>query len=149
MAKWFALLLLTAVLAPACRNTQTVEVDTSQAQDIPRELAIEKLQTVLPTAYHFGLTDPSYRWRAHKIEKWVVDAEGFEVHPYDVQRYRLEFSSIISTRLDEDSKYSYVRLVTTEAKGETPDINTYFRWRRDPASARQALELFEALRRTQ
>ena len=149
MAKWFALLLFAALLAPSCRNTVTVDVDTSQAQDIPRELAIEKLQAVLPTAYYFGLTDPSYRWRTTKVEKWVVDAKGFEVHFYDIQHYRLEFSAILSTHLEEDSKYSFVRLITTEEAGETPNTNTYFRWRRDPASARQALELFEALRRTQ
>ena len=146
MAKHWKWLLLVAVLAPACRRTQQVEVDTSQAQDTPRELAIEKLREVIPTAYQFGLTDPKYRWKLTRIEKWVVDAKGFEAHPVDVQAYRLDYASILSTRLEEGTKYSDVRLVTRAGTEETPEASTYFTWRRDPDAARRALELFEALR---
>ena len=149
MTKYWALPLLFAILAPGCRETRRIDVDTSQEQDIPRELAIEKLSEVLPTAYHFGMTDPDLRWRTNRIEDWIVDGKGFEVHPVDVEGYRLPFSSIISTRLEERGKYSTITLVTQEATETEAEAHTYFRWRKNPDGARKALELFEALRRNQ
>ena len=48
----FRLLIVLAALAaaaPACKSRKPVAVDTSEAADIPREVALQKLREILPT----------------------------------------------------------------------------------------------------
>ena len=68
--RFLIVLAVLALAAPACKSRKPVVVDTSEAADIPREVALQKLRELLPTADYTNCTktatdSPPYssRWR--------------------------------------------------------------------------------------
>lgn len=144
--RWTAVLLVVLAVA-ACRKTRPVDVDVTQAQDIPREIALSQLRELLPTAYYAGCTLPRERFRQRHIKEWVIDAAGVEVRPEDEddETIRLAYARLTGARLDHRGRYFIVKLFTADQTEENTE-HFAFAWReKEPAA--QVLELFEALRR--
>ncbi|MFN3486762.1 MAG: hypothetical protein ACK44W_14945, partial [Planctomycetota bacterium] len=67
--RWWGAVLLAAL---GCRKRELVRVDTSEAADIPREVAVDKLRELLPTADQVVCTLPSERLRQSEIKEWTI-----------------------------------------------------------------------------
>ena len=148
--RWIAVLLV-ALAAPACRRTRPVDVDVTQAKDIPREVAITQLQQLLPTAYYSGCTLPKERYRQKHIKEFRIDTAGVEILPHDKDDpvFKFSYAQITASRLDRKGKRGdcTVKLFTAEQARENTE-HYYFVWD-DFEPAAQVLELFEALRQKQ
>lgn len=137
-----------AALAPACKRPKPVEMDTSQAKDIPRDIALAHLRKTLPTAEFVACTLPKDRWKGDEIESWTVDDAGVSFDPDDSDPLRVEYASVTRAQLmRRGSRTFYVFLYTAEQTDEDREHYS-FGWR-DEETAKQAVELFEALRQEQ
>src|SRR5262245_12515610 len=102
---------LVVLLAAACR--QPVAVDTSSAKYIPRELAVQKLKELLPTADTLGSTVPkSVIWTRDEVKEWKVDDKGVEYGVPGKEPYKFTFAEITSTQMDRVTVYYQVRIFT-------------------------------------
>jgi len=127
----------------ACR--QPIKVDPSGSQFIPREVALERLKEVLPTAESAVDMVGKVTAPAKDILKWTVDENGIGFEVAGKDPVRIEFSEITSTRLDLIGLVYQVRLFTPKQTQPKKD-HIHFNWRSQPP-ARDAIELIEALRR--
>lgn len=132
------------LLVSACR--QPVPVDTSSAKFIPRELAVQKLKELLPTADTLGSTVPKTSiWTRDEVKEWKVDDKGVEYVVPGKEPYRFTFAEITSTRLDRVTVYYQVRIFTPAQPNPKKD-HFHFSWRSEE-SARTVMELLEAMTR--
>ncbi len=136
------LAVLVLALAFACR--QPMKADTSAARLIPREMAVEKLREVLPTAEVLGCTLPKGTFAAADIREWKVDDRGVEFRAAGRDPFRFAHADVTATRLDRLGAYCQVR-VYTSAQPDPKKDHFHFNFRFEE-SARRALELLDALR---
>ncbi|HXF83508.1 MAG TPA: hypothetical protein VNN19_12230 [bacterium] len=145
MTRW--LLVGAALLAAAgCRKRELVRVDTTEAKDIPREIAVDKLREVLPTAEQVICTLPSERLRPSEIKEWTISSASVQMRVSRGEPFVLPYGDITELRLEKvsDGRYWVVKVFTSIQTN--PGKEHYqFVWKNEE-SARRALELFEALR---
>jgi hypothetical protein len=126
---------------------KAIKVDTREAQDIPREVALSKLREVLPTAESVSCTQPKESYKRAEIRDWGVGAEMVVIQPASGMPLTFGYVDIASTRLEKSGKNFYVRVFTTLQKEKNRE-HFSFAWR-SQESAQQVVELLEALRRKQ
>ena len=131
-----------AALAPACRKKEQLNVPK---EEIPREIAVGNLRTLLPTAAQVYCTLPKDTLNPNEIKEWVVGNDGFEIRPTKAKPIALNYSDITETRLEKSGSKYYVKLYTTVQKDPGKE-HFYFLWSAEE-SARNANQLFEALRK--
>ena len=140
----FAIALLLLV---SCR--QTMKVNTESAEAIPSEVAVSKLQELLPTVDFVRCRSPRATFDHEELKDWKIDATGVGFQGQGKDPYRFQYSDIRSTefaRVIGGSQPVYqVALLISEGELEPKDMFR-FNWA-DETRARKALELFEALRR--
>lgn len=127
--------------AAACR--QQLLVDTSEAEFIPRDVAIDGLKELLATADGAECTEPKTWLRGDEIRDWAVDDAGVEARAEGKPAVRVEFKDVSATRLDKVALHYQLRIFTPAQ----PRLNKHyvrFNWTSE-ADARRALELFDAL----
>lgn len=115
----------------ACR--QQLRVDTSESAYIPRDVALDGLNELLPSA-------EGAEWAKRRVEEVRAFDEGLELRPPGGEPLRLDFKDVSGSRLDKVALYYQVRLFTAEQ----PDL-VRLNWTSE-ADARRALELLDALR---
>jgi hypothetical protein len=138
---WIAAAALAVALTPGCKKTTPRPVDTSQAPDIPRSVAVEKLRELLPTCESMYCAAPSETLKPSEVREWSVgDSELWFKDKGDT--YRLVYAEITGVRLDgKGTKYFYAKVFTNRPTKE----HMYFRWLTEEP-AQQAVELLEAVR---
>jgi hypothetical protein len=135
-----------AVLAPACRKKQQIAVDTSDAKDIPREIALQKLQELLPTATAVSCTVPKEYYKASEVKEWRVGTLGIEVVPVSAKdkTLSLAFADMTEVRLDQAGKTFTARIFSVHQPDRGKDHLGFVWSAQDPP--RQVVELLESVR---
>jgi hypothetical protein len=142
------LILAVAALAAfpiACKHKEEVAVPK---EDIPREIAIEKLRTTLPSCQELVSTAPSKETlRQADIREWLVRNDGFEVRPVKTKTKPivLNYADIVETRMEKSGGRFYVKLYTTVQKDPNKEQFTFL-WSSED-NARTVDQSFEALRK--
>jgi hypothetical protein len=131
----------------SCR--QTMKVNSEGAEAIPSEVAVSKLQEVLPTVDVVRCLSPRAAIEHEELEGWLIDATGVEFHGKATDPYSFQYSDIRSTEfariVSGNLPVFQIALFISERGSEPKDLFR-FTWA-DETRARRALELFEALRR--
>ena len=137
------LLALLAVLAPACKSRTPVPVDTSEAGEIPREVALQKLRELLPTAEYVYCTAPKETLKGSDVRSWSVQSSMFSLDFGRGKRLTMAYADITVVNLELIGKYYTARLFTAA----NPDKELFgFQWRQeDPA--KRAVELLASLKK--
>ena len=141
-----AVVLLCVVALGACRRREERLVSKENAADIPREVALQKLKELLPTADSVACTSPKDSYKASEIKDWGVLPEGLRIAPLKEKdpAFKVAFADIILVRLDKVGKYFQVRLFAPPQTDAGKDLIS-FTWRTEEAPMR-VVELIESLR---
>ena len=136
-------LLVLAVAAPACKSRKQVVVDTSEAADIPRDVALQKLRELLPTAEYVYCTAPRETLKGSEVRMLSVQTSLLEIDYSKGKKLSLSYADISAVNLEQIGKY-YTAKVFTAAN---PDKELFgFQWRQeDPA--KRAVELLASLKK--
>jgi hypothetical protein len=136
-------LLLLAALAPACKSRRPVPVDTSEAGDIPREVALQKLRELLPTAEYLYCTAPKETLKGSEVRGLSVLSAQLDIDHGRGKRLSLTYSDISIVNLEQVGKY-YTARVYTALHADRELFG--FQWRQeDPA--KRAVELLASLKK--
>ena len=136
-------LVLLAALAPACKSHRPVPVDTTEAGEIPREVAVQKLRELLPTAEYLYCTAPKETLKGSDVRTLSVQNSLLEVHHGRGKVLSLTYADISSVNLEQVGKYYTARVFVAS----NPDRELFgFQWRQeDPA--KRAVELLASLKK--
>jgi hypothetical protein len=145
MRKLTAVLLCVAALG-ACRKREERLVSKENAADIPREVALQKLQELLPTAESAACTMPKDYYKASEVKEWGVRPEGLRIAPVREKDplFTVAFADISQVRLDKLGKTFHVRIFAKPQTDSGKDLLS-FAWRTEEAPTR-VVELLESLR---
>lgn len=138
-----ALLAVIAIAAPACKSRKQVPVDTSEAGEIPREVALQKLRELLPTAEYVYCTAPKETIKGTDIRMFNVQNSLLELDYGKGKKLSLSYSDIQAVDLEQIGKYFTARVMAASQ----PERELFgFQWRQeDPA--RRTVELLASLKR--
>jgi hypothetical protein len=138
-------LALLAAAAPACKSRKAVTVDTSEAGDIPREVALQKLRELLPTAEYVYCTLPKHTLKASEIRSWSIRNDAIDIDFGKGKLLQLQYAELTSVTLELSGKYYTARVFTTIQPDKEKD-QFGFQWRQeDPA--KRAVELLSSLKK--
>jgi hypothetical protein len=128
----------------SCR--QTMNVNTESSESIPSEVAVSKLQELLPTVDFVKCRSPRATIEHEELKDWKIDATGVGFRGQAPYRFRyLDIRSTEFARISGNRPIYQVVLFLSEG-GLEPKGLFSFNWL-DETRARKALELFEAMRR--
>lgn len=135
-----------AAFAPACKKKQHIAVDTSEAKDIPREIALQKLQELLPSATYVSCTAPKESYKASEVKEWRVGNLGLEIIPFSSKEKTIAvaYAEITELRLDQSGKSFLARVFSTQ-QPEKGREHLAVTWTVQE-TAKQVVELLESLR---
>ena len=141
-----AVVLLCVVALGACRRREERPVSKENAADIPREVALQKLKELLPTAESVACTHPKDSYKASEVKDWGVRPEGLRIAPLKEKdpAFTVAFADIQQVRLDKYGRYFQVRLFAPPQTDAAKDLIS-FTWRTEEAPTR-VVELIESLR---
>ncbi|HEX7901689.1 MAG TPA: hypothetical protein VF950_28275 [Planctomycetota bacterium] len=141
-----AVVLLCVAALGACRRREERPVSKENAADIPREVALQKLKELLPTADSVSCTNPKDSYKASEIKDWGVRSEGLRIAPIKEKdpAFTVNFADISQVRLDKLGKYFQVRVFAPPQTDASKDLMA-FTWRTEEAPLR-VVELLESLR---
>jgi hypothetical protein len=145
----FAVAPVVLLFLASCRQTMTVNTDSSES--IPAEVAVSKLQELLPTVDSVECRSPKATIEHEKLKEWKIDATGVGFHGQDNDQYRFRYADIRSTeftRVHTGSQPIFEVALFVPGEDLQPKDMFRFNWF-DETRARKALELFEAMRRKQ
>src|SRR5437868_64794 len=94
-----------ALTAPACKSRKPVPVDTSEAGDIPREVALQKLRDLLPTAEYVYCTAPKDTLKASEIRAFAVRGDAMEIDYGRGKTLLMTYGTITGVNLELVGKY--------------------------------------------
>ena len=138
-------LALLALLAPACKSHKPITVDTSEAGEIPREVALQKLRDLLPTAEYLYCTAPKETLKAAEVKTYAVRNDMIEIEFSKGRTLQLAYAAITEVNLELKGKY-YTARVFSSAQPEAGREHFGFQWKQEER-ARQAVELLTALKK--
>lgn len=139
------LLVLVAVAAPACKSRKAVPVDTSEAGDIPREVALQKLRELLPTAEYVVCTAPKTTLKGSEVKTFTVRNDGIEIDYGKGKALAFSYADMTDVNLELVGKY-YTTRVFTSHQTEPNKEHFGFQWRQEDA-AKRAVELLASLKK--
>lgn len=139
------LLAVILVLCPAaCKSHRPVAVNPTEAADLPRESAVQKLGEVLPTAEYTYCTLPKWTLKASAITAWTVQSDAVIVTHGKGNSLRLAYADIRDVIVETSGSYYSVKVFTTI---QTDSREHYqFLWKSEE-KAKQAAELLLSLRK--
>jgi len=133
---WIAVLI--AVAAGSC----TIPIDP-RARSIPTELAVTKLQELLPKADYVSFLDPRVAVLQSDLRNWKVDSTGMQFESTQKQSFRLSWSDSRGVELVKVPLRYELRVFA--AAGSRRKEVLHLNWTVED-DARRAAELLEALR---
>lgn len=146
MRRMAVLVVVLAALAPACKKKQQIAVDTSEAKDIPREIALQKLQELLPTATSVACTVPKEYYKASEVKEWRAGNLGLEILPANAKDkpLSLAYADMTELRLDRSGSTYLARIFSVHQKDKGKE-HLAFSWAAQEPP-KQVVELLEAVR---
>lgn len=133
-----------AVAAPACKSRKPVAVDTSEAADIPREVALQKLRELLPTMEYTYCSLPKDSLKPSEIRAWSVRSDMIEIDLGKAKPLTLVYRDITDVKLELVGKYYTARIFTTVQPDKEKD-HYQFLWKQE-SPAKSIVELLTALK---
>jgi hypothetical protein len=121
-----------------------IPLDPDASKSIPTELAVAKLQELLPTAAYVNCFDPRVTIDQADIRSWSVTNEALEFRTEGRVPFRLFWAVSRGAELVQVPLRYEVRVYMT-APGNERKILYHFNWKEE-TPARRAAELFESLR---
>ena len=143
----FRLLIVLAVLAvaaPACKSRKPVAVDTTEAGDIPREVALQELRKLLPTTEYTYCSLPKDSLKPSEIRAWSVRSEAIEIDLGKAKPLTLVYREITDVKLELVGKYYTARVYTTVQPDKEKD-HFQFLWKQE-GPAKSVVELLTSLK---
>jgi hypothetical protein len=133
-----------ALAAPACKSRKQVTVDTSEAGDIPREVALQKLRELLPTMDYTYCTLPKDSLKPSEIRAWSVRSDMIEIDLGKAKPLQLVYKDITDVKLELAGKF-YTARVFTRVQTEPEKDHFQFLWRQENP-AKSVVELLISLK---
>ena len=130
-------LVVLALTAPACKSRKPVTVDTSEAGDIPREVALQKLRELLPTAEYVYCTAPKDTLKAGEVKAYAVRNEAIEIDYGRGKSLILTYNLVTAVDLELVGKY-YTARVFTSLQSDPNKEHFGFQWKQEDR-AKQAV----------
>jgi len=127
----------------ACRKKEIMPPPPQE--DIPREIAVNNLKTLLPTSLEVYCTLPKDTLKPSEIREWVVGNDGFEIRPTKAKVIAINYADILQTRLEKSGSKFYVKLFTTVQREPNREHVTFV-WSTED-SAKTADQIFTSLRK--
>lgn len=137
-------LVFLAAVAPACKSRKPVAVDTSEAGDIPREIALQKLRELLPTMDYTYCTVPKDSLKPSEIRAWSVRSDMIEIDLGKAKPLQLVYREITDVKLELVGKYYTARVYTTVVPDKDKD-HFQFLWKQENP-AKSVVELLTSLK---
>jgi hypothetical protein len=138
-------LALLAAAAPACKSRKPVPVDPTEVGEIPREVALQKLRELLPTAEYTYCTLPKDSLKPSEIKAWNVRSELIQIDLGKPKPLELHYSDITQVKLELVGKYYTARVYTTVQTDPDKD-HFQFLWRQENP-AKSVVELLLSLKK--
>lgn len=126
----------------ACKHKEEVPVPK---EDVPREIAIDKLRQLLPQCMEIYCTFPKESLKQTEIRSWHIGTDGFELRPQKAKPLLLNYSDITGTKEEKSGAKFYVKLYTSVQKDPNKEHFTFV-WAREEDGT-GAVQLFESLRK--
>ncbi len=143
--KKHALLVVPILLSiVSCRQAVVIPVETTDAGDIPREIAVSKLQELLPTATYVLCRSPRAKLTQVNINSWQVSDTGLTVIYAGGEPLVLDFADVTSMKLLTGRGFYIVQIFTAEL-GEADHFQIWFD---GVQKAKPTLEALESLRQS-
>lgn len=142
MRVWAMLFLAVAVSMAACKTRREVPVDTSESSEIPREVAIEKLGNLLPTAEYTYCTLPKHTFKQSEV-RIFVRGDLLEIDFSNNRKLSFSYGDMTAVNLELIGKH-YTARVYTVGQPDREKEHLGFQWRREE-SAKRAVELLASL----
>jgi hypothetical protein len=121
-----------------------VAVDTTEAADIPREIALQKLRDLLPTVDYTYCTLPKDSLKPSEIRAWIIRSEAIEIDLGKPKPLTLVYREITDVKLELVGKYYTARVFTTVQPDKEKD-HFQFLWRQE-SPAKSVVELLTSLK---
>lgn len=132
-----------AVSLTACRTHKPVPVNSTEAADLPRESAVQKLGEVLPTAEYTYCTLPKWTLKPSEISSWAVQSDAVTLTHGRGNTLRFAYADIRDVTVETSGRYYSVKVFTTIQ----PEREHYqFLWKSEE-KAKQAAELLLSLKK--
>lgn len=139
------LFVVTLVVFPvACRSHKPVSVSSTEAADLPRESAVQKLGEILPTAEYTHCTLPKWSLKPSEISSWNVQSDAVILTHGKGNSLRLAYADIRDVRVETSGRY-YAVMVFTTIQTESKE-HYQFLWKSEER-AKQAAELLLSLKK--
>ena len=137
-------LVVLAAAAPACKSRKPVAVDTSEAGDIPREVAVQKLRELLPTMEYTYCSLPKDSLKPSEIRAWGVRSDMVEIDLGKAKPLQLVYKDITDVKLELVGKY-YTARIYTRVQTDPEKDHFQFLWKQE-GPAKSVVELLTALK---
>lgn len=137
--------LVVVVAMTACKTHKPVPVDTTEAPDIPREVALQKLGELLPTAEWVHCTLPKHSLKPSEITNWAIRSDAIEMEVHKSKSLVLNYADITAVRLELIGKM-YTTRVFTSLQADREKDHFEFQWRVEE-KAKSAVELLTSLKK--
>ena|SRR6185295_13593986 len=137
------LAVILVVVPAACKSHRPVPVSATEAADLPRESAVQKLGEVLPTTDYTYCTLPKWTLKPSAISAWTVQSDAVIITHGKGNSLRLAYADIRDVTVETSGSYFSVKIFTTiQADKE----HYQFLWKSEE-KAKQAAELLLSLRK--
>ena len=138
-------LLTTLIAMTSCKKGTPVAVDTTEAAEIPREVAIQKLGELLPTVEYTYCTLPKYSLKPSEIKGWRIRSDAVEIDLGKAKELVLSYADITQVRLELMGRY-FTAKVFTSVQVDKEKAHFEFQWKQEEP-AKRAVELFSSLKK--
>lgn len=139
------LLAVILVACPAaCKSHKPVAVNATEAADLPRESAVQKLGEILPTAEYTHCTLPKWSLKASEISSWTVQSDAVTLTHGKGNSLRFQYADIRDVVVETSGRYVAVK-VYTSIQGDGRE-HYQFLWKSEER-AKQAAELLLSLKK--
>ena len=129
------------LLVAACRKKEQIDVDTSQAADIPREIAVQKLRELLPTAEDVLCTNPRESYDQDDVKTWTIGDDALAIVPVREKdaTLTLAYGDIIEARLTKVGRSAFHARVFSPAQTDPGKEHLAFVWKAEEPARRVAI----------
>lgn len=139
----FSVTLVVALVS--CKSHKPVPVQPGEAADIPREVAVQKLGELLPTAEYIYCMAPKESLKPAEVTLWKVVSDSVQIEFGKGRHLQLNYADITDVKLELVGKYYTVRVFSTVQADRNRD-HFQFLWRTED-KARPVTELLLSLKK--
>ena len=129
----------------ACRSKKPIAYDATEATDLPREIAVQKLRELLPTAEYVVSTMPKDSLKPAEIQQIAVTDQEVVIMRAKDEPIRLAFIDVTQVTLSTYGKSATLARVFSRHQTKSNTAHLEFRWKA-PETAQQCVDLFTALK---